>query len=92
MNFTNPYALTKAMAAGTIAENVGKVSTKACFKVKDKERYIKLVSAAHEMAFQAAKLAEEARNLEKGNDTVNRTPHHKRGHSLSKSKLMEKPQ
>jgi len=39
----------------------------------------------------ASKLAEEAREIEKSNDTVFRNPHAKDGRILSKIRLMEKP-
>jgi methylenetetrahydromethanopterin dehydrogenase len=39
----------------------------------------------------AAKLADEAREIEKRNDTVFRTPHSRDGSTLSKFKLMDKP-
>ncbi|MFW9995086.1 MAG: F420-dependent methylenetetrahydromethanopterin dehydrogenase, partial [Candidatus Odinarchaeota archaeon] len=34
--FTNPYALTKAIAAGTIAEKISDVTVTACFKTKER--------------------------------------------------------
>jgi methylenetetrahydromethanopterin dehydrogenase len=40
----------------------------------------------------AAKLADEARELEKANDSVLRKPHAKDGRLLTKTKLLEKPQ
>ncbi|AEA47342.1 F420-dependent methylenetetrahydromethanopterin dehydrogenase [Archaeoglobus veneficus] len=90
-NFSNPYARAKAMAAYTIAEKVAAVTTKACFVEKDAEKYIPMVAAAHEMMRYAAKLAEEAREIEKSSDAVYRTPHAKDGRVLSKWGLMEKP-
>jgi methylenetetrahydromethanopterin dehydrogenase len=44
------------------------------------------------MITTAAKLAAEAREIEKANDTVVRTPHGGKGQTMSKSVLMEKPQ
>ncbi|MHA2294642.1 MAG: F420-dependent methylenetetrahydromethanopterin dehydrogenase [Candidatus Hodarchaeales archaeon] len=90
--FNNPYALTKAIAAGTIASEVSNVTVKACFKTKEREEYIKGVSAAHEMLGAALSLAEQAREIEKSSDAVKRTPHHKRGHTLSKTTLISKPE
>jgi methylenetetrahydromethanopterin dehydrogenase len=58
---------------------------------KDNEKFIPLVACAHEMAQAAAKLAEEAREIEKYSDTVVRKPHSKRGEPLTKTKLMQSP-
>ncbi len=91
-NFSNPYAKAKAMAAYFIAEKVADVDVKGCFIEKDPEKYIPLVAAAHEMMRIAAKLADEAREIEKGNDTVFRNPHARDGKILAKTGLMEKPQ
>lgn len=90
--FANPYALTKAIAAGTIASKVSDVTVKACFRTKEREEYIKGVSAAHEMLGAALALAEQAREIEKSSDMVKRTPHHKKGRTLSKTALISKPE
>ncbi len=90
--FKNPYAKAKAMAAFEIARRVADLTTEGCFKVKERERYVPIVAAAHEMMRLAAKLAEEAREIEKCNDTLVRTPHNPEGVLLYKEKLMEKPQ
>jgi methylenetetrahydromethanopterin dehydrogenase len=90
-DFQNPYAKSKAMAAYEISKRVADLSTQGCFKVKEWKSYIPLVSAAHEMMRQAAKLADEARELEKSGDAVTRTPHHSDGMVLKKKKLIEKP-
>ena len=79
------------MAAYFIAEKVADIDVKACFVEKDPEKYIPLVCAAHEMMRIASMLADEAREIEKTNDTVFRNPHAKDGKILSKNKLMEKP-
>ncbi len=92
MEFTNPYAKAKAMAAFVIAEKVADLDVKGCFIVKEAERYIPIVAAAHEMLRYAAKLVDEARELEKAMDAVSRKPHAPDGRILSKKKLMEKPQ
>ena len=89
--FSNPYAKAKAMAAYFIAEKVADITVKACFVEKDPSIYIPLVCSAHEMMRMASKLAEEAREIEKSNDTVFRNPHARDGRILSKTKLMEKP-
>ena len=90
--FKNPYAKSKAMAAFEIARRVADLTTEGCFKIKEKERYIPIVAAAHEMLRYAAKLADEAREIEKYNDSLVRTPHSPEGVVLYKERLMEKPQ
>ncbi len=90
--FSNPYAKAKAMAAFYIAEKVADIDVKGCFIEKDPEKYIPLVASAHEMMRIAAKLADEAREIEKSNDTVYRNPHAKDGKILSKTQLMAKPE
>jgi methylenetetrahydromethanopterin dehydrogenase len=89
--FQNPYAKAKAMAAFFIAEKVAEVNVRGCFMEKEMDEYIPLVASAHEMMRTAAKLADEAREIEKRNDTVFRTPHSRDGSTLSKFKLMDKP-
>jgi methylenetetrahydromethanopterin dehydrogenase len=89
--FENPYARAKAMAAFEIARRVADLTVEGCFKVKEMDRYVPIVASAHEMMAAAAKLAEEARELEKGGDSVLRRPHADDGRLLSKRKLMEKP-
>ena len=59
---------------------------------KDSEKYIPLVACAHEMAQAAAKLAEEAREIEKYSDSIVRTPHSKKGEPLTKTNLMQSPE
>lgn len=90
--FENPYAKAKAIAAYTMAEKVADIDLKGCFMVQDFDKFIYLVGAAHELAAEAAKLAAEAREIEKSNDTVLRTPHMKDGSTGSKTVLTEKPQ
>jgi methylenetetrahydromethanopterin dehydrogenase len=90
--FTNPYAKAKAMAAYEIAAKVGDVDLKGCFMVKEMEKYVPIVASAHEMIAAAAKLAVEAREIEKANDTVLRKPHGGEGQTLSKTELVSKPQ
>ena len=90
-DFNNPYAKAKAMAAYGLAEKVAEINTKACFIEKESEKYIFLVTCAHEIAQTAAKLAEEAREIEKYNDTLVRKPHAKDGKQKIKTKLMLPP-
>lgn len=87
--FENPYAASKAIGALEIANKVAELNHKVCFKLKDRERYVELASAAHEMLGKAASLAEEAREIEKANDTVKRTPHAVDGEVKEKRRLFE---
>lgn len=90
--FSNPYALAKARAAYEIAQAVAGVNVKGCFMTKEWEKYIPIVSSAHEMMRQAMILCEEARDLEKGADGVIRKPHKKTGEIVSKTALISKPE
>jgi len=90
-SFSNPYAASKAMAAYETARRVADLTVEGCFVVKEWERYTQLVSSAHEMMRQAARLSDEAREMEKSQDTVTRTPHYDDGTVLHKKKLIEKP-
>ncbi|MDN7012381.1 F420-dependent methylenetetrahydromethanopterin dehydrogenase [Methanoculleus sp. FWC-SCC3] len=90
--FSNPYALAKARAAYEIAQSVAGVNVKGCFMTKEWEKYIPIVSSAHEMMRQAMILCEEARDLEKGADGVIRKPHKKTGEIVSKTALISKPE
>jgi methylenetetrahydromethanopterin dehydrogenase len=89
--FSNPYAKAKAIAAYGLAEKIAEINVQACFIEKESEKYIPLVTAAHEIAQTAARLAEDAREIEKGNDTVMRRPHSKSGKLKIKTKLMFPP-
>jgi len=88
---SNPYARAKAMAAYGLAEKVAEINALACFVEKESEKYIPLVASAHEIAQTAARLAEEAREIEKANDSVMRKPHAKDGRLKNKTKLMLDP-
>ena len=87
--FNNPYAEAKAIAAFQIATQVSEMDVTACFRVSDPHEYIPLVVAAHEMMKTASFLAEEAREIEKSNDSVTRTPHKRDGSIIFKSKLIK---
>jgi methylenetetrahydromethanopterin dehydrogenase len=89
--FNNPYAKAKAIAAYGLTEKIADINVQACFMEKDSEKYIPLVAGAHEIAQAAARLAEEAREIEKGNDSVVRKPHSKSGKVKVKTKLMLQP-
>lgn len=90
-NFKNPYARAKALAAYELAEKIAEINLQACFREKEREKYIPLVASAHEIAQIAAKLAEEAREIEKYGDTLVRKPHSKSGKLKTKTKLMLPP-
>lgn len=87
-DFKNPYAKAKAMAAYELTKKVAEINIRACFMEREKEKYIPLVACAHEIVQAAAKLAEEAREIEKYNDTLVRKPHSKDGRLKIKEKLM----
>jgi methylenetetrahydromethanopterin dehydrogenase len=89
--FRNPYAKAKAMAAYELTKKVAEIDTRACFIEKEREKYIPLVACAHEIAQTAARLAEEAREIEKHSDTLVRKPHSKKGEPLTKTKLALPP-
>ncbi len=91
LDFRNPYARAKAMAAYEMLKKVAEINFKACFVEKDKEKYIPLVACAHEIVQASANLVEEARELEKYTDTLLRTPHAKDGRLKTKDKLMLSP-
>jgi len=90
-DFANPYAKAKAMAAYQLAEKVAEINFQACFVEKESDKYIPLVACAHEIAQAAARLAEEAREIEKCGDTLMRKPHSKEGKTKVKTKLMLPP-
>jgi methylenetetrahydromethanopterin dehydrogenase len=89
--FANPYAKAKAIAAYGLAEKVAEINVQACFMEKESEKYIPLVASAHEIAQAAARLCDEAREIEKSNDTVMRKPHSKSGKTKLKNRLMVPP-
>jgi len=90
-DFENPYAKAKALAAYELAEKIAEINIQACFREKESEKYIPLVASAHEIAQIAARLAEEAREIEKYGDTLVRKPHSKSGELKVKTKLMLPP-
>ena len=90
-DFSNPYAKSKAMAAYELTEKIAEINFQACFVEKESDKYIPLVASAHEIAQVAARLAEEAREIEKCGDTVVRKLHSKDGRLKAKTKLMLPP-
>lgn len=90
--FSNPYARAKIIAAFELAASVSNVTATACFKLHEKSEYMPLLAAAHEMMRTAALMCDEARELEKSNDTVIRRPHHTKQYLLTKLGLYDKEQ
>ena len=90
--FANPYAKSKALAALHMAEKVAQVNFPACFMLKEIEQVCLTAAAGHEIMGAAAQLANQAREIEKSNDTVSRMPHAKNGAVLKKVRLYEKPE
>ena len=91
-NFSNPYARAKAIAAFELAASVSNITGKACFQLKERSEYIPLLATAHEMMRAAALMCDEAREIEKFNDTVIRRPHHAKQQFLTKIGLYDKEQ
>ncbi len=87
--FKNPYAMGKAIASYNMASLVSEMNIKACFQINEPDVYIPLVTASHELMLAAAKLAEEAREIEKSNDSVLRTPHAKDGSAWVRQSLID---
>ncbi|MBE0633593.1 methylenetetrahydromethanopterin dehydrogenase, partial [Candidatus Bathyarchaeota archaeon] len=86
----NPYAYGKAMAAFEMARGVADLTTEGVFKTEDRDEIIQKVTAAHEMIRQAARLADDAREMEKANDSVVRITHFKSGERRKKTELFGK--
>ncbi len=89
--FENPYARAKARAAYEAVKLVGELNVKGCFMVKDAEKYIPIVASAHELLRMASLYADEAREIEKAQDSLFREPHSRSGELLKKTSLLEKP-
>jgi len=89
--FSNPYALAKARAAHEISRRVAGLNIEACFKLAEWESYTSIAASGHEMMRYAAKLADEARELEKATDSLLREPHFDDGTIGTKRRLIEKP-
>lgn len=84
---TNPYAKAKAMAAFRMARQVASLTTEGVYKTDDRDETILKVAAAHELIREAAKLCDEARELEKATDSVVRIAHFKAGNRRKKTEL-----
>jgi methylenetetrahydromethanopterin dehydrogenase len=92
MDFKNPYARAKAVGALHMAQTVASIDAQACFKLKDLAAIALAAAAGHEVMRAAARLADEARELEKSNDSVSRKPHARSGELMKKTGLLEKPE
>ncbi len=88
-NFSNPYARAKAIASYEIARHAAIIASEGAYREKNRDRYLVLVAAAHELVRTAAKLADEARELEKANDSISRVMHEANGTSVEKKKLID---
>ena len=86
----NPYARAKAMAAFEAARKVAKLDVEGCFKTQGAANYLPIVAAAHELMRSAAMLCDEAREIEKANDSVERLVHFKDGKLRRKTELLGK--
>lgn len=89
--FSNPYARSKAAVALRLLEAAAQMNYRACFVEKELKKYVRLAASAHEAVRTAARMADEARELEKGSDAVLRTPHSRSGKILKKRLLLAKP-
>lgn len=92
MEFSNSYARAKAVGALYMAQTVATIDAQACFRLKELESIAFAAAAGHEVMRAAARLADEARELEKAGDTISRKPHARSGELMKKTKLLEKPE
>ena len=84
---TNPYAKAKAMAAFEMARTVASLTSEGVYKTEDRDETILKVAAAHELIREAAKLCDEAREMDKATDSVVRLTHFKAGDRRKKTEL-----
>jgi methylenetetrahydromethanopterin dehydrogenase len=92
MDFSNPYAHAKAVGALYMAQTVATIDAQACFKLKELGPIALAAAAGHEVMRAAARLADEAREIEKAGDSVSRKPHARSGERMKKTRLLEKPE
>jgi methylenetetrahydromethanopterin dehydrogenase len=90
-SLSNPYAKAKAMAAYEIAKRATAINSQGCFRVTEWQHYVALVASGHELVRDAARIADEAREIDKAGDQVKRSPHYPNGIVGRKVKLIEKP-
>ena len=87
--YHNPYAAAMAMAAYEACRLVAELSTRGCYAIKDLGRALHYVTASHEVMRVAARLVDEAREMEKKNDTVERLIHISDGSVIKRVRLLE---
>ena len=87
--YHNPYAAAKAMAAYEACRLVAELSTRGCYAVKELGRALHYVSASHEVMRLAAHMVDEAREMEKKNDTVERLIHISDGSVIRRVRFLE---
>ncbi|MGA9098958.1 MAG: F420-dependent methylenetetrahydromethanopterin dehydrogenase [Methanotrichaceae archaeon] len=92
MNFGNPYAHAKAVGALYMAQTVATIDSQACFRLKELVPIALAAAAGHEVMRASARLADEAREIEKAGDSVSRRPHARSGEIMKKTKLFDKPE
>ena len=92
MHFSNPYARAKAVGALYTAQAVAGIDAAACFRLKELEAIALTAAAGHEVMRAAARLADEAREMEKAGDSVSRHPHARTGELMNKTGLLDKPE
>lgn len=90
-SLSNPYARVKAMAAYEIAKRAAAINSQGCFNVTEWQHYVALVASGHELVRYAARMADEAREIDKAGDQVKRSPHYPNGIVGKKVGLIEKP-
>lgn len=91
LRYSNPFAHSKAIAAATVSKDLSSVTTKACFMIKDRNEYLKLIEGAHQTLVAAVGMAEEARKLQKASGELYRSPHAKDGKTVTKTQFYDKP-
>ena len=87
--YHNPYAAAMAMAAYEACRLVAELSTRGCYAIKDLGRALHYVTASHEVMRVAARIVDEAREMEKKNDTVERLIHISDGSVIKRVRLLE---
>jgi len=87
--YHNPYAAAMAMAAYEACRLVAELSTRGCYAIKDLGRALHYVTASHEVMRVAARMVDEAREMEKKNDTVERLIHISDGSVIKRVRLLE---
>ena len=92
MSFTNPIARGKAVGSLDTAQAGAGIDASACFRLKELEAIALTAAAGHEVMRAAARLADEAREMEKAGDSVSRHPHARTGELMNKTGLLGRPE